>query len=143
MPVEMVDTNILIYAHDRSQRHRQRQAAELLDRLWETNAGLLSIQVLQEFYVNVTTKVTHPLSPGNARKILEIYSAWPIVSPTAQDVINATILAKRYKISFWDAMILTAAESGGASILWSEDLNPGQKYKNVQVRNPFAESPEG
>ena len=141
MPVEMVDTNILVYAHDESQGHRRRLAVELLARLWETNTGLLSLQVLQEFYVIITAKVPHPLPSEKAKDILETYSAWPIISPTANDVIGAATLSKRYEISFWDAMILIAAEAGGVSILWSEDLNPGQKYKTVQVRNPFAKIP--
>jgi predicted nucleic acid-binding protein len=141
MLVEMVDTNILVYAHDESQGYRRRLAVDLLARLWETNTGILSIQVLQEFYVVITAKVPNPLPSEKAKGILETYLAWPIVNPTAKDVIGAAALSKRYEISFWDAMILVMAEVGGASILWSEDLNPGQKYKTVQVRSPFAEIP--
>ena len=74
MPVEMIDTNILVYAYDKSQEHRQHRAAEILTRLWEDKSGLLSIQVLQEFYVIITRKVTYPLTHHNARKTLEIYS---------------------------------------------------------------------
>jgi len=123
-PPQFVDTNILIYAHDLSAGPKHDRARELLQTLWRERSGCLSIQVLQEFYVNVTRKVAHPLSS-------EIHR------PGVDDVLNAVRMQQRYQLAFWDAMILTSAHRLGCEVVWSEDLNAGQAYESMQVRNPF------
>ena len=134
---QFVDTNILIYAHDSSAGVKHDKAKALLNELWRSGDGYLSIQVLQEFYVNVTRKLAIPLSPELAIEIITHLSTWRVHSPKASDLIDAIGLQTRRQISFWDAMILTSARRLGCQTLWSEDLNTGQNYEGIEVRNPF------
>lgn len=134
---QFIDTNILIYAYDGSTAAKHERARALLEQLWETGAGSLSIQVLQEFYVNITRKVPQPLALETARQIVADLSIWPIHSPTAQDVIVASQLQERYGLSFWDAMIIVSASQLECDSLLSEDLSTGQVYDVVRVINPF------
>ncbi len=136
-PRQFVDTNVLIYAHDRSAGEKHAQAVSLLKRLWQDRAGCLSIQVLQEFYVNVTRKVAQPLAPEAAAQIIADLAVWEVHSPNVSDVVSAIQLQTRYQLSFWDAMILTSAQQLDCETVWSEDLNAGQEYGNAVVRNPF------
>jgi predicted nucleic acid-binding protein len=135
--LQFVDTNILIYAHDISAGQKHGRAKELMRDLWHSGDGCLSIQVLQEFYVNVTQKVTKPLSAEAAAQIIADLSVWEVHCPKMEDVLDAIRLQKRYQISFWDAMILVSAIQLGCHMLWSEDLNPGQVYDQVEVQSPF------
>ena len=135
--LQFVDTNILIYAHDISAGQKHGRAKELMRDLWHSGDGCLSIQVLQEFYVNVTQKVTKPLSAEAAAQIIADLSVWEVHCPKTEDVLHAIRLQKRYQISFWDAMILVSALQLGCHMLWSEDLNPGQVYEQVEVKSPF------
>jgi predicted nucleic acid-binding protein len=135
---QFVDTNILIYAHDSSAGVKHDKAKALLNELWRSGDGCLSVQVFQEFYVNVTRKLPIPLAPELAIEIITDLSAWPVHSPKTSDLIDAIGLQTRRQISFWDAMILTSARQLGCQTLWSEDLNTGQKYEGIEVRNPFA-----
>lgn len=132
-----IDTNILIYAHDRSAAAKHERARDLLRALWDQGGGGLSIQVLQEFHVNITRKVPRPLSPSMAAEIIADLAAWSVHSPSANDVLDAIQLQQRYGVTFWDAMILTSARALGCAIVWSEDLNAGQNYGEVQVVNPL------
>ncbi len=134
---QFVDTNILVYAHDTSAGAKRDRAARLLEDLWESRLGCLSIQVLQEFYVNITRKVAHPLDSGVAARILADLSAWRVHAPEAKDVLGAIEIQRRYGVSFWDAMILQSAVQLGCEVVWSEDLNPDQVYEGVRVVNPF------
>lgn len=134
---QFVDTNILIYAHDRSAGGKHTRARELVQDLWQSGAGCLSIQVLQEFYVNVTQKVAKPLAPEVAAQIMADLSAWQIHRPGLEDVLDAIRLQGRYQMSFWDAMIVASAIQLGCQTIWSEDLNPGQVYEQVTVASPF------
>ncbi len=136
-PLQFVDTNILIYAHDRSAGLKHDRAIALLKDLWEARAGGLSIQVFQEFYVNVTHKVAHPLSPEETAQIIADLSTWQIHRPDTNDILEAIRLQTRLQFSFWDAMILTSARRLGCETVWSEDLNAGQAYEGVVVQNPF------
>ena len=136
--LQFVDTNVLIYAHDQSAGPRHEQAKQLLQELWESRNGCLSVQVLQEFYVNVTQKVPKPLAPEATAQIIADLSTWQVHQPGAKDVLDAITLQGRYQLSFWDAMIVASAMALGCEILWSEDLNPGQNFATVAVRNPFA-----
>ena len=136
-----VDTNILVYAHDRSTGIKHERAQGLIERLWRDGTGVLSTQVLQELCVNLRRKVKRPLPMEELRQIIRDYSRWELVSHTAESIIEALALEVRYRISFWDALILQAAESCGASILYSEDLSSGQRFGTLLVVNPFAGPP--
>ena len=134
---QFVDTNVLIYAHDESAGVKHEAAKQLLTELWKNRTGYVSLQVLQEFYVNVTQKVAKPLASEVAAQIIADLAAWPVHRPEIQDVLHAIGLQNRFQVSFWDAMILTSAIALGCEIVWSEDLNPGQRYDTVVVKNPF------
>jgi predicted nucleic acid-binding protein len=136
--LQFVDTNVLIYAHDVSAGAKHIRARDLIRGLWQSGEGCLSVQVVQEFYVNVTQKVSRPIPPVAAGRIIADLAVWPLHSPGIEDVLDAIQLQGRYKISFWDAMIVTSAIHLGCHQLWSEDLNPGQIYDAVTVVNPFA-----
>ena len=111
-------------------------AKTLLLDLWRTQTGCISIQVLQEFYVTVTQKIKKPLSSAQATEIIAALSAWKVYAPSSLDVLSAIQLHQKYKVSFWDAMILHSAAKMGCNTLWSEDLNE-QQYNDVKVINPF------
>lgn len=132
-----VDTNILLYAHDLDAGPRHERAAALVRHLWETGGAMISIQVLQEFYVNVTRKIDRPLPPAQARGLIEIYQAWQVECPDAAAVLRASEIQERSQLSFWDAMIISTACQGGASVLLSEDLNHSQVIEGIRVENPF------
>lgn len=134
---EFLDTNILVYAHDSTAGEKRRRAAELILSLGRERRGLLSVQVLTEFVVTVTRKVPRPLSLEDAAQLADDYSTWTVYRPEPEDIGRATRLACRYKISLWDALIIHAAAQMDAAILWSEDLNHGQIYEGVAVKNPF------
>lgn len=135
---EFVDSNVLVYAHDRSAGRKRVIARALVDRLWEERTGSLSLQVLQEFAVNVTAKIPQPLSVAEAAGIVSALSEWRLHVPEPPDVVAALELQRRHQLSFWDAMILRSAARLGCRLLWSEDLNSGQVYDGVELRNPFA-----
>ncbi len=134
-----VDTNILIYAHDRSTGIRHERARQLVERLWTSGQGVLSTQVLQELCVNLRRKVARPLAMDEIRRLIYDYMTWETVINTPEAAIQALEIEARYKTSFWDALILQAAEQSGAAILYSEDLAAKQSYGTVRVVNPLAE----
>ena len=138
MSLEFVDTNLLLYAYDVNAGDRHQQARTLVGRLGRMRKGALSVQVLQEFYVNVVRKISVPLSPAIARERVGILGLWPTHAPAVQDVLTAIDVAEQDQISFWDAMIVRSASALGCEILWSEDLKDGQIINGVQVMNPFA-----
>lgn len=134
---EFVDANVLVYAFDSSAARKQQAAHQLLERLWESSTGCLSIQVLQEFFVTVTRKVAKPLPAEDATARIREFAAWKIFSPTSDDVLAAIGLHAQAKIGFWDAMIVLAAAESGCDVLWTEDLTDGQMLRGVRIRNPF------
>jgi predicted nucleic acid-binding protein len=137
---QFVDTNILVYAHDAVAGPKHDTAKALLQDLWNSRWGCLSIQMLQEFYVTVTQKVTMPYSAIEAAKIIEDFAAWRIHAPTVSDVLAAIDLQNRYQLSFWDAMMLQSAGSLGCTVVWTEDLNHGQMINQVLIQNPFQQA---
>jgi predicted nucleic acid-binding protein len=137
-----VDTNILLYAHDRSAGLRHERARQLVEQLWASGQGVLSTQVLQELCINLRRKIARPLPVEEIRRIIQDYLSWEIVINDSASVLQALEIELRYQTSFWDALILQAAESSGAAILYSEDLATGQKYGAVQVVNPLGATPE-
>ncbi len=132
-----VDTNVLIYAHDRSTGFKHERARQLIEGLWMSGQGVLSTQVLQELCVNLRRKVARPLPVDEIRLLIRDYMSWEIVINTPEAVLQALEIEVRYKASFWDALILQAAEQAGATILYSEDLAAKQKYGTVRVVNPL------
>jgi predicted nucleic acid-binding protein len=132
-----VDTNILIYAHDRSTDIKHERARQLIERLWTSGEGVLSTQVLQELCVNLRRKVAKPVPVDELRGLIRDYLSWEIVVNTPEAVLRAFEIEVRYKTSFWDALILQAAEQSGAAVLYSEDLAAKQSYGAVRVVNPL------
>jgi predicted nucleic acid-binding protein len=135
MSVEFVDTNVLLYAHDRSAGAKYTAAAELLSHLAESMCGTLSFQVLAEFYAAGTRKMG--MDSEEAEAIIRDFGGWIIHRPEHADLLRAARLQRRYQISWWDALVLNSAVESGCSILWTEDLQSGRNYAGVQVRNPF------
>jgi predicted nucleic acid-binding protein len=140
-PREFVDANVLVYAFDSSAGQKQQGAQALLERLWESNTGCVSVQVLQEFFVTVTKKVAKPLTVEEATLRTRELSAWRVFAPRADDVLAAIGLHTQAKIAFWDAMVVLAAAESGCDVLWTEDLSDGQTLRGVRIRNPFRERP--
>jgi predicted nucleic acid-binding protein len=138
MPVEFVDTNIVVYAYDQTAGQKHEAALRLMERLWDSGDGAVSSQVLQEFYVTVTSKIPRPLSGKRARQIIADLGTWTVATVEVPDILQASEISDRYRLNFWDSLILAAAEKEGAEIVWSEDFNDGQKYGSVVVRNPFS-----
>jgi predicted nucleic acid-binding protein len=135
MSAEFIDTNILIYAHDASAGSKHKRAVELLTRLLEEDSGALSVQVLSEFYSAATRKLA--MKSQAAEDVIRDLRGWTTHSPGHADVLKACGLLRRYKTSWWDALILNSAIELGCSVLWTEDLTNGQRYGSVTVRNPF------
>jgi predicted nucleic acid-binding protein len=132
-----VDTNILVYAHDIDARKKHEAARSALRMLWAEGTGVVSPQVLQEFYVTVTRKIPTPLHKKTARVVVGTYSPWCVdVTPAELEV--AFRIEDEAKIGFWDALIVAAAIKSGATKLLSEDLNAGQTISGVLIENPFA-----
>lgn len=136
-----VDTNVLIYAHDLDAGSKHTIAAAILKDLWSTRLGMLSTQVLQEFYVNVSRKIPSPLSPAIAREIVRSYCAWPVQVLEPEMILRASEIEERHRLSFWDALIVTAALAGHAGKILSEDLQSGKMIDGILIENPFAVSP--
>ena len=133
-----IDTNVLIYAHDQDARKKQLRAAEWIRELWDSGMGRLSTQVLGEFYVTVTRKLRRPLSRSVAREVVRNYGLWVESAITPPTVIRASEIGEIWQISFWDSMILAAAEQDGAEILLTEDLSHHQIIAGIRIVNPFA-----
>jgi predicted nucleic acid-binding protein len=142
MPAEralgFVDTNVLVYAFDKSNSPKKRAAQKLLNELMETDLLRVSTQVLQELFVTLTRKVSQPCSIEEAMAVLEDLTAWPLVIVDYAAIRSAAGLADQAKISFWDALIIVAASRAGAAVLYTEDLNDGQEILGVRICNPFA-----
>jgi predicted nucleic acid-binding protein len=132
-----VDTNVLVYAHDQDAGAKRERALETLKDLWSAGLGRLSVQVLQEFYVNVTRKLPSPIAHSTAREVVRTYGAWVRTPTTAVTVLRAADIADMAEVSFWDALVIASAEEAGATVLYSEDLNAGQLIAGVRILNPF------
>jgi predicted nucleic acid-binding protein len=133
-----VDTNVLVYAHDGSETRKQPTAQALLDVLWRDRTGVLSAQVLQEFYVVATRKLDPPMRRAAAREIVAVYGEWPTVQVDVALALAASKLEERHGFSFWDALVVEAARRAGAARLVTEDLQDGRRIAGVRIENPFA-----
>lgn len=132
-----VDTNILMYAHDKGAGAKHQRARALVEELWRDRTGVVSTQVLQELAVNLRRKAGRPLDSRATREIVTDYLTWQVVVNTGESVLEALDIEARYGISFWDALVVQAAHTSGSEILYSEDLSHGQTYGAVRVVNPF------
>lgn len=132
-----VDTNVLVYAYDADAGSKHEQAQSLLVELWESESGVVSTQVLQEFYVTVTRKLRKPLVKRRAREVVATYESWPVHRPGIDDIVAAAELEERHRLAFWDALIVVAAQRSGAERLLSEDLQDGRRIAGVSIANPF------
>jgi len=131
-----IDTNVLIYAHDVDAIAKHQVAKEVLQELWSERTGVLSTQVLQEFYVNVTRKIQSPLSKDLARLVVSSYTIW-CMETTPAEILAAFRIEDESRIGFWDALIVSSAAKSGATRILSEDLNAGQRIAGILVENPF------
>ena len=132
-----LDTNILIYAHDLDAGNKHHIALKIVKDLWEKRNGVLSTQVLQEFYINVTKKIPNPLLPLEAREIIRSYMCWDIKENHPMSIIRASELEEKHYISFWDALIVVAAYEAKVDKILTEDLSSGQLIEGILIENPF------
>jgi predicted nucleic acid-binding protein len=131
-----VDTNILVYAHRISVGPKHDRAKQLLAELWAAESGVISTQVLQEFCFTVR-RLARNYPTNELVETIRQFSQWTVVTNTSDSVLNALSLESRYEISFWDALIINAAQVSEAVVLYTEDLNHGQLFGSVRVINPF------
>jgi len=132
-----VDTNIFVYAHDKDAGRKNRIAHDLLMEMWERRCGPISTQVLQELYVTLTRKVAKPLSQLQARSVLQSYLSWEVIVNDPAITLRAGQIEEENVISYWDALILSAASEANADSLLTEDLNHGQIIEGISIENPF------
>jgi predicted nucleic acid-binding protein len=131
-----VDANVLIYAYDLDSGRKRQISNSILLTLWQEGSGVVSMQVLQEFYVNATRKLATPMARSAARSVVNDYMKW-CMEATSDQISEAFRFEEEYKINFWDALIIAAAFKSGANRILSEDLNAGQRYAGILVENPF------
>jgi predicted nucleic acid-binding protein len=136
MPVRsFFDTNVLVYADDLKGAAKQRRAVELFNEHRRSRTGVVSMQVLQEYFVTVTRKLQ--IDAITARRRVELLSKFDVVLPEVSDMLAAIDLHRLHGISFWDAMILRCAKQAGCRVLLSEDMQSGQEIDGVQIVDPF------
>ena len=135
-----VDTNLLLYAEDSLTGVKHERALRIVNELWNSGLGVLSTQVLQELSYNLSRKLAHPMPIAEIRAIIREYATWEVIINTPESILRALEIEARYQTSFWDALIIQAAEEAGASILYSEDLAAGQSYGSLQIVNPLVDS---
>lgn len=134
--MRFVDTNVLLYAISRDPGERAK--AERANELLADRDLALSVQVLQEFYVQATRESRpDPLSHEQARRLVESFLRFRVVAVTTEVLLSASTTCERFGISYWDAAILETARSIGCDLVLSEDLSDGEDYGGVQVENPF------
>ena len=137
-----VDTNVLVYSRDASEPPKQKQAMAWMARLWNEQTGRLSFQVLNEFYVTVTNKLRPGMDPQNAREDVRFLLAWRPIPVDTRVVEGAWRIQDRHKLSWWDALIVSAAQASDCRYLLTEDLQENRNIGTVKVINPFHTPPE-
>jgi predicted nucleic acid-binding protein len=129
------DTNVLIYADDKAALAKQRKALDLIAEHRRARTGVVSLQVLQEYFVTVTKKLR--VDASVARRKVELLSEFDVAAPDVVDILAAIDLHRLHGFSFWDSLILRAAKQAGCSVLFSEDLQNAREIDGVQIVNPF------
>lgn len=135
-PRVFFDTNVLFYSDDGRFPRKQQRALSLIHSHRIDRSGVVSLQVLQEYFVNVTRKLN--LDPAIARRKVEIFSRFSLVEPTLADILAAIDLHRLQMISYWDALVIRCAKQSGCKIVLSEDMQNGHIIEGVRVENPFA-----
>ena len=136
-----VDTNVLLYRFDRGAPKKQETARTELRRLIMERSILISTQVLTEFFVAATRKLTPPLGSDQAEAVVRVLSRLPVVQVSSRTVLEAVALHRRHSLSFWDALIVRSALEAGADMLYSEDMQEGQVIEGLSIVNPFSMKP--
>jgi predicted nucleic acid-binding protein len=132
-----LDTNVIVYAYDKSAGEKHIKAKKILIDLWESGFGVISIQVLKEFYVTVTQKIPNVLKTEVVEEIISDFLSWEVVVNDGYNILEAISIQRRYRFSFWDSLIIAAAKESSCSLLYTEDLTSGQKINDLQIKNPF------
>ena len=133
-----VDTSVLVHAHDLDSGLKRAIAEHVLKQLWQDETGVLSTQVLQEFYTALTSGIASPVPRRAARDLIHAYSVWPVITLDAADVLAASDFEERYRLNFRDAQIVVAARKSGATLLLSDALQPYRPIAGLELQNPFA-----
>ena len=137
MPVRsFLDSNVLVYTDDRSAPEKQETALALLELCRRRSSGVVSSQVLQEYFVTATRKLG--VSAEIARRKVEIFAHFDLVLIGLEDILSAIDLHRLHGFSLWDGLVVRAAVRSGCSVLYSEDLQPGRRVDGLQIVNPFA-----
>lgn len=136
-----LDTNIIIYAYDVGAGEKHNIAKKVFVELWDSGLGVISTQVLQEFFVNVTQKMPKTLDKRLTKDIVSDLLKWNVVVNDGESIVEAIEILLRYGYSFRDSLIIEAAMRGGATVLLSEDLSYGQVIHGVTIKNPFKTNP--
>ncbi len=135
----LVDTNILVYAYDRSEPEKQRQASRILDRLALAGIGVIDTQIMAEFFVAITHKIAVPLSIDEAYERIQNYArSWPVLRISEMVVLEAVRGVRDYQFSFWDAQVWAAARLNQIPVVLSEDFNVGSQIEGITFINPFS-----
>lgn len=132
-----IDTNILVYSRDKSEADKQAVALQWLTVLWQQRSGRLSFQTLNEFYVTVTQRLKPGLSRADAQADIRSLLLWNPVAVDATVMENAWLIQERYGFSWWDSLILSAAQIQDCTYVLSEDMQHGQQVGNLTIINPF------
>ncbi len=136
-----VDTNVLVYGRDAAHHRKQERAAEWMGHLWSTRLGRLSYQILQEYYVTVTAKLKPGLTVRAAREDVRALLTWNPQAFGQALLDGAWVVQDRFGLSWWDALVVSAAQSARCELLLTEDLQDGQDFNGVRVVNPFIHEP--
>ncbi len=131
-----LDTNVLVYAQDRDAAKKRKRSRELIEDIATTGVGVISTQVLQEFYVTVTRKMG--VAPLAAKAVMQSFRIFEVVQISPELIAQAIDRAVLSQLSLWDSLIVTASVSGGCTTMYSENLNAGQLIDGVRIVNPFA-----
>lgn len=140
--IVFVDTNVLLYAEDAAHAAKHRAARDWLRTLWLRRCGRLSVQVLNEFYVNATRKLMPPMPSGDARAEIRRYQRWQPWLNDHATVEAAWAVESRYGLHYWDALMVAAAQQQGCTLLLTEDLQHDQTIDGVRIVNPFLVGPD-
>lgn len=137
-----VDTNVLVYAVDSTEQEKQPLAHAWLERLWRTAQGRISAQVLIEYYATVTAKLRPGLAVPRAREVVRRFSSWEPVANEHGLFEHAWHFQGRFRVAWWDALILAAARRQACSYVLSEDFTHGAEFEGLTVVSPFRRTPE-
>jgi predicted nucleic acid-binding protein len=132
------DTNVLVYADDKATPAKQRRALDLLAEHRRARTGVVSLQVLQEYFVTVTRKLR--VDPEIARRKVELLAEFDVATPEVSDILAAIDLHRLHRFSFWDALVLRSAKQTGCSVLFSEDLQQAREIDGIRIVNPFRQA---